>query len=228
MTDGDDNLLPLSALQHLLYCERQCALIHIEQAWEENRFTAEGRVLHERAHEGPDEHRAGVHITRGLPVRSLVLGLSGQCDVVEFHLRPDAPLPRRLTSIPREAIAAIVPIEYKRGRPKTHLADEVQLCAQALCLEDMLGCPIEVGHLYYGQRHQRSEVRFDANLRAATQEAAARLQALVRSGRTPPPVYDAGKCDDCSLIEVCLPKVGNRRGTAAHWFADSLKRNLED
>ena len=124
----EDQLIPISALQHWLYCPRQCALIHLEQAWEENRFTAEGKVMHARAHDAPDESRPGVRITRGLPVRSLRLGLSGQCDVVEFH-----------------AGGRILPVEYKRGRPKAHRADEVQLCAQALCLEEMLGAVIPGG-----------------------------------------------------------------------------------
>ena len=114
----ESNLLPISALQHLIFCERQCALIHIEQVWSENEFTAEGNILHERTHEGPDESRPGVRITRGLPVRSFELGLSGQCDVVEFHDSGE-----------------IVLVEYKRGKPKSHEADRVQLCAQALCLE---------------------------------------------------------------------------------------------
>ena len=121
----DDQLLPISALQHLLFCPRQCALIHLEQAWAENFLTADGRLLHEKAHDGPDESRAGIRTTRGMSVRSLRLGLSGQCDVVEFH-----------------ADGQVLPVEYKRGKPKSHRADEVQLCAQALCLEEMLASPL--------------------------------------------------------------------------------------
>ncbi len=117
--NDESSLLPISALQHLLFCERQCALIHIEQLWSDNVFTAEGNLLHERTHEGPDESRPGVRITRSLPVRSLELGLSGQCDVVEFHGKT----------------GEVRLVEYKRGKPKAHSADEVQLCAQALCLE---------------------------------------------------------------------------------------------
>jgi CRISPR-associated exonuclease Cas4 len=122
-------LLPISALQHLLYCERQCALIHVEQVWAENQFTAEGQVMHEKAHEGPDEMKAGVRIARGLAVKSEALGLSGQCDVVEFHLVGTRCAARDFS---------VLPIEYKRGKPKAHRADEVQLCAQAMCLEEML------------------------------------------------------------------------------------------
>jgi CRISPR-associated exonuclease Cas4 len=118
----EDQLVPISALQHWQHCPRQCALIHLEQAWAENEFTAEGRVMHENAHEGEDENRHGLRITRGMPVRSLELGLSGQCDVVEFHLD-----------------GSMLPVEYKGGKPKAHHADEVQLCAQVMCFEEMLG-----------------------------------------------------------------------------------------
>ena len=128
MTASEENLLPLSALQHLLFCERQCALIHIEQVWTDNEFTAEGNILHERAHNGPDESRSGVRIARGLPVRSFELGLSGQCDVVEFH--------ERKVGGKIVEVIEVLPVEYKRGKPKAHAADEVQLCAQALCLEE--------------------------------------------------------------------------------------------
>lgn len=228
MTDSDETLLPISALQHLLYCERQCALIHLEQVWEENRLTAEGAILHERAHGGADEHRAGVHITRGLAVRSLALQLTGQCDVVEFHLRRGATPPRGLNPLTTDTLSNVVPVEYKRGRPKSHQADEVQLCAQALCLEEMLGCRIEVGYLYYGQRRQRTEVGFTAALRNVTSDAAARLRALMTSGQTPLPVYNRGKCDDCSLIEACMPKIERRSNRTAHWFADAVNHSLKE
>lgn len=131
-------LLPISALQHLLYCERQCALIHVEQVWAENRFTAEGNVMHEKAHDGPDELKAGVRIVRGLAVKSEVLGLSGQCDVVEFHRSAGVP-PSQGGPLSPLSGELILPVEYKRGKPKAHRADEVQLCAQGLCLEEMFG-----------------------------------------------------------------------------------------
>jgi len=201
-------LLPISALQHLLFCERQCALIHIEQAWAENQFTAEGNVLHERAHDGPDETRPGVRITRGLPVHSVSLGLSGQCDVVEFH--DDTGNGR-----------AIVPVEYKRGKPKSHRADEVQLCAQALCLEEMLGHPVPSGALYYGERRRRTSLPFDEALRAFTRETAARLHSLIEAQRTPPAIKEK-KCEHCSLLPICMPAIfGPKRG-AASWFARQL------
>jgi len=201
----EDQLLPLSALQHWLYCPRQCALIHVEQAWAENRFTAEGRVLHEKAHEGPDETRGEVRVARGMAVRSLELGLSGQCDVVEFH-----------------ADGEILPVEYKRGKPKAHRADEVQVCAQAMCLEEMLGVEIRAGRLFYGQRRRRTEVVLDAALRGLVRDTTAAVHAMRRSGLTPLAEYDARRCDACSLIEICQPKALRfRKGTAA-WFERQL------
>lgn len=200
----EDQLLPISALQHLLFCERQCALIHIEQVWSENEFTSEGNLLHERTHEGPDESRPGVRITRGMPVRSLELGLSGQCDVVEFH-----------------ADGAVLPVEYKRGKPKVHSADEVQLCAQALCLEEMLGRAIERGMLYYGKRRRRTDIIFDWQLRELTRDAARRLHLLIES-RVTPIAQREKKCESCSLLDLCMPDALRLRKGVASWFARQL------
>jgi CRISPR-associated exonuclease Cas4 len=207
MSFPEDQLLPLSALQHLLFCERQCALIHIEQVWAENAFTMEGNVLHERAHDGPDETRPGVRIVRGLPVRSLAFGLSGECDVVEFH-----------------ASGAVLPVEYKRGKSKAHAADEVQLCAQALCLEEMLDRPVEWGALYSGQRRRRTEIVFDEGLRRRTADAARQLHALFASERTPPAVREK-KCDSCSLLPICMPDALRLRRGAAAWFENQLRES---
>jgi CRISPR-associated exonuclease Cas4 len=202
--------LPISALQHLLYCERQCALIHIEQIWVENFFTADGRVMHERAHEGPSESRPGIRVARGLALVSERLGLTGQADVVEFH-----------------ADGRIVPIEYKRGKPKAHRADEVQLCAQALCLEEMHGIVISAGCLFYGKTRRRMDVAFDAELRALTEVLAARLHELIASRITPPPVFESKKCSACSLIEVCVPRL-SKRPQAGRWFERNLVASLLD
>jgi CRISPR-associated exonuclease Cas4 len=204
------NLLPVSALQHLLFCERQCALIHIEQIWADNQFTAEGNVLHERTHEGPDESRPGVRITRGLPVRSLELGLSGQCDVVEFH----------------ELSGEVLLVEYKRGKPKAHAADEVQLCAQALCLEEMLRRRVENGALFYGQRRRRTDVLFDEELRALTRNSALRLHALITARVTPTALREK-KCESCSLLHLCLPDALRFRRGAAAWFERQLHESVE-
>jgi CRISPR-associated exonuclease Cas4 len=207
---SEDQLLPLSALQHFLFCERQCALIHIEQVWADNLFTSEGNLLHERTHEGADESRPGVRITRGMPVRSFELGLSGQCDVVEFHANRD-----------------VLPVEYKRGKPKAHAADEVQLCAQALCLEEMLGIQIERGMLYYGKRRRRTDVVFHSALRELTRDTARRLRALIDSRQTPTAQREK-KCESCSLLEICMPDAMRFRRTVASWFAAQLHDKLVD
>jgi CRISPR-associated exonuclease Cas4 len=200
------DFIGISALQHWLYCPRQCALIHLEQLWAENRFTAEGQVLHRRAHEGPSETRPGIRITRSLPVRSPTLGLSGLCDVVEFHQN-----------------GSIVPVEYKRGKPKLHRADEVQLCAQALCLEEMLSTELSHGYLFYGQRKRRTEVPFDAPLRALVIRLARELHQLFSDRHTPPAVYESHKCDACSLIHLCQPHAFDRKRGAAAWFEKQLQ-----
>ncbi len=197
-------MLPLSALQHLLFCERQCALIHLEQAWAENRFTVEGNLLHEKAHDGPDESRPGVRITRGLPLRSERLQLSGQADIVEFH---------------REG--TIIPVEYKRGKPKANDSDRVQLCAQALCLEEMFETSIGEGFLFYGKRQRRTTVAFDHDLRHATEAAAARLHELIASRLTPPAVREK-KCESCSLERICLPHAMRFKTGTAKWFERQL------
>jgi CRISPR-associated exonuclease Cas4 len=184
---SEEQLLPISALQHLAFCERQWALIHLEQQWSENRLTAEGRKLHERSDHGEDETRNGVRITRGMLLRSLRLGLTGKADVVEF--RGEQPFP----------------IEYKRGRPKPGRYDEVQLCAQALCLEEMLGVAVPEGAIFYGQPRRRSIVAFDPELRAETERLAARLHFLSGEKITPRARYEK-KCDSCSLYSICLPK----------------------
>ena len=219
---SEDDLLPISALQHLLFCERQCALIHIEQVWEENRLTAEGRVLHERVHERENETRRDVRIARALRLRSLALGLIGQADVVEFHqdlkseisnLKSDPKVPQA----PRP-----FPVEYKRGRPKSNRCDEVQLCAQALCLEEMLGTEVTAGALFYGVTHRRHDVAFDGELRALTSRTAERLHVLIESGVTPPAEYSA-KCEQCSLKDSCLPATITPRRSAV----DYLRRVID-
>lgn len=210
MNYTEDDLLPLSALQHLVFCERQCALIHIEQAWDENRFTAEGRVMHERVHEAGEESRGEVKTARDLSLRSLRLGLVGKADVVEFH---------------REAggIWRPFPVEHKRGKPKPDESDMVQLCAQALCLEEMLGVRVDSGAIFYGRTRRRLEVDFDGSLRGQTEKTAARLHELIESGVTPKPDYTK-KCKSCSLVDLCLPQAIRKRVSVAGY----LDRMLEE
>lgn len=205
---SEDDLLPLSALQHLLFCERQCALIHIEQVWAENLFTAEGRILHERADSGERQSRNAVRIETAVPLRSLRLGLSGKADVVEYHRDG-------------EGNWQPFPVEYKRGKPKAANWDQVQLCAQAICLEEMLHCTVLEGALFYGKNRRRQEVSFDETLRRETAEAAARLHELIRSGVTPPARYEK-KCDSCSLVQFCLPKVAGRGKSVGRYLAREL------
>lgn len=208
---SDDDLVPISALQHFAFCERQCALIHIERQWAENRLTAEGRVLHQRTHDGEAEFRDGVLTARGLALCSRRLGLIGQADVVEFHQLsgpPGAVLPGRA------GFWQPFPVEYKRGRPKPNRCDEIQLCAQALCLEEMLGVSISRGALFYGQPRRRKEVELADSLRASTVQTAASVHALLDKRITPPPVNDA-RCPSCSLIDACLPGPSSRKRVLA-------------
>jgi CRISPR-associated exonuclease Cas4 len=185
--------IPLSALQHAVYCLRQAALIHIERAWADNRFTAEGHVLHAVADKGGSRKARGVRRVMSLPVASKRLGIAGTADLVEFH--PGA-----------GGTEVAYPVEYKRGKPKLHRADEVQLCAQALCLEEMTGQPVPEGALFYGETKRRVGVPFDTELRKLTEDTALAFGALVAEGRTPPPVWRASRCRACSLIELCRPK----------------------
>jgi CRISPR-associated exonuclease Cas4 len=213
----EDDLLPISGLQHLQFCERQWGLIHIEQQWEENRLTADGRILHERVHEAGSEARPGVVIARGLHLRSLGLGLTGQADVVEFHGSDEGVV------LPgRKGWWRPFPIEYKRGKPKSDSCDEVQLCAQMLCLEEMFDTVIESGALFYGMNRRRTEVRFDAALRKGTEELAGRMHQLYSIRVTPPAVYGK-KCEKCSLYDRCLPRTLSKRTVVARYMANALK-----
>jgi CRISPR-associated exonuclease Cas4 len=215
----DDDLLPISALAHLFFCERRAALIHIEGLWDENRFTAEGRNLHERAHEPALESRGDVRIARGLRLRSLRLGLTGKADVVEFRRLAEAGAAAGGESSGLPAGAALpstqgswqpFPVEYKRGRLRREEGYEVQLCAQALCLEEMLGVAVPVGAVFYGQPRKRLEVVFSEELRRETETAAARLHELTRAGKTPVARYEK-KCESCSLLSLCMPKTTGGR-----------------
>lgn len=188
----EENLIMISALQHYAFCPRQCALIHIEQVWSENLLTAEGRLMHEKVHEEGDESRGDVRIARGVPLRSLRLGIVGMADVVEFHRAA-------------KDVWQPFPVEYKRGKPKLDHCDAVQLCAQAICLEEMLGLSIPEGALFYGKTRRRADVVFDDALRYETEEVARKTRELIESGVTPPPDY-AKRCESCSLINECLPK----------------------
>lgn len=201
----EDALVPVSALQHYLFCARQCALIHVERIWAEDGATAEGRILHERVDGGKPDRRRGVRTVRGIALRSFVHGLAGKADAVEFAGEDSSPYP----------------VEYKRGRPKAHRADEVQLCAQALCLEEMFGHPIAEGALFYAQTKKRMIVAFDAELRALTMRIATEVQAMIAENRTPAPRAMPG-CKRCSLAEQCRPKRLEKPPAVQCWLAGQL------
>lgn len=188
--EDDDDLIPLSALQHWLVCPRQCALIHLERVWIDNQATAEGNLLHARVDQGGAESRGNIRKAWALPLRSTRLGLTGKADLVEFHVAANG------TETP-------YPVENKRGREKIDDRDRVQLCAQALCLEEMLGDPVPGGALYYYTSRKRVAVEFDAALRHRTEEAAHSVRAMFAAARTPLPV-DCAACKGCSLADLCL------------------------
>lgn len=195
--EAPDDALPLSGLQHLAFCPRQWALIHLEQAWAENRLTAEGRLLHEKADLPGQSRRHDLRTVRGLPLSSRRLGLTGRADVVEFRPEP-------------------FPVEYKRGRRKPDDCDLVQLCAQALCLEEMLCQPVPRGAIFYGDPRRRLEVEFSPQLRARTGSLAAEMHRLYRTRETPP--AQPGKyCQNCSLLNICLPNATAESTIRSRW-----------
>jgi CRISPR-associated exonuclease Cas4 len=219
---NESDLLPLSALQHLIFCPRQCALIHVEQQWKENALTLEGQYLHQRADEtGPRrEIRGELVIVRGLALRSLKLGLSGRADVVELRRverrKPGAALP----GLPGRWLP--FPVDYKRGRPKPDAADEVQLCAQAICLEEALSVEVPGGALFYGQKRRRHAVEFGKELRGLTVETAERLHELFRRQVTPPAVREP-RCERCSLLNICVPDAASRRDRVEQYIEDAIR-----
>jgi len=218
----EEELVLLSGLQHLEFCERQWALIHLEQVWAENQQTAEGRVMHERADEGEGERRGEVVTARGVALRSLRLGLSGRADVVEFHRVEGGEAAPGVELAGRAGRWRPYPVEYKRGRPKKGDCDRVQLCAQGMCLEEMLGTRVAGGALYYGSIRRRAEVEFGEELRGRVEELSRRMHELYRKGETPGPVYGAW-CERCSLVEVCLPRALERPKSARAYLEKALR-----
>lgn len=198
---SDDDLLLLSGIQHFAFCRRQWALIHVEGQWAENMRTVKGEIIHDRAH---DEHlkesRPDCLVTRGLRVSSYTLGVVGKCDVVEFHRVANG-----VVLHGRDGYWQPYPIEYKKGKPKDYPADELQLCAQAMCLEEMLCCHIPEGALYYHDIHRRVPVAFDQERRLSVQQMLAEMHQYMENGYTPrvkPKIH----CNACSLKPICLPK----------------------
>ena len=202
MSIPEEDWLQLSGLQHFAFCRRQWALIHIENQWAENYRTIDGKLMHENAHDqGFRESRGDVLIVRGLAIHSSQLGVSGQCDIVEFHRDPGG-----ITLRDRVGLWQPYPVEYKRGRPKNGQADELQLCAQAMCLEEMLCCSISEGALYYGETRHRLTIQFSPDLRAQVQSSIAQMHDLYRKRYTPK-VKPSKGCNACSLKDLCVPKL---------------------
>ena len=211
---ADADLIPLSALQHLLFCQRQCALIHLEQLWAENSLTLQGQHMHKKAHEAHTEQRGqgDVRISRGISLCSYRHGLIGKADVVEFHKLADGDDSRHQTGAQltdKPGRWRPLPIEYKRGKPKRDDSDRVQLCAQALCLEEMLDVDVPVGAIFYGKTRRRLDVPFDEQMRSITLTTIDRLHQLFASGRTPVAKREP-KCDRCSLLALCMPDAAGR------------------
>ena len=209
MNYDEDDLIMISALQHYVFCPRQCALIHIEQVWSESGLTAEGRIMHEKVHEEGESRAVACGLRDGFPLRSLRLGLIGKADVVEFRKAG-------------KGLWQPFPVEYKRGKPKPDHCDAVQLCAQAMCLEEMLSVAVPQGALFYGKTRRRADVVFDERLRRETEETAQKARDLIAAGVTPPPVY-AKRCESCSLIGDCMPRKMEKRPSVKRYLARMTK-----
>ncbi|WP_068088961.1 CRISPR-associated protein Cas4 [Polycladidibacter stylochi] len=197
--------IAISALQHWQFCPRQYGLIHLDQIWEENRFTAEGRLLHENVDQRSSENRSGLRLLRSVELTSARYGLYGVADMVELH----GGLP--------------FPVEYKRGKPKAHRADEVQLCAQALCLEEQFGCNLPEGALYYGKTRRRMTVMLDVELRNLTLATIEDIRNCRKHGVVPPPHYEKQRCDNCSLLQQCLPRVLSKKRNIKAWLKAQIQ-----
>jgi CRISPR-associated exonuclease Cas4 len=213
-----DELLPLSGIQHFLFCRRQWALIHVERQWEDNVLTVEGKLLHQRV-DDPffTEMRSGVLIARAVPVASYRLGLSGVCDVVEFTESPQG------VKLPgREGLYLPAPVEYKRGKPKTDPCDAAQLCAQAICLEEMLAVSIPSGYLYYGEIRHRVEIELTAELRSLVSEMSIEMHAYFQRGYTPR-VKLSKACRSCSLADICLPELQEKIVAASQYIRQQIE-----
>ncbi|MHB1633378.1 MAG: CRISPR-associated protein Cas4 [Acidithiobacillus sp.] len=201
--EATEDPVPLSALQHWIYCPRQCGLIHLEQQFEDNVHTARGQAVHHLVDTPGYEVKRGVRVERALPLWSDRFGLIGKADLVEFH--PDG---------------RIYPVEFKHGRKRGRIHDDIQLAAQAMCLEDMLGRPVPQGAIYHASSHRRREVDITEDLRALVRETADAIRAMLASGILPPPVNDA-RCRECSLREICQPEL-----LAQQTQMDRLKQHL--
>ncbi|MCD6121149.1 MAG: CRISPR-associated protein Cas4 [Spirochaetales bacterium] len=208
----EDNLILISAIQHYRFCPRQCALIHTEKIWQENQYTAEGLLLHSKAHSLQKETRQKIIFQYSLPVRSLEFGIIGKCDLVEFHYEDNR----------HKQLVNAVPVEYKRGRAKKSDYDALQLYAQTLCLEEMLGIQISYGYLFYHKVKRRLKINFNEDVRKETLETIAAVRDLLNSNTVPKAVYSAS-CKRCSLYSQCKPEIFSKE----HRIDNYIKKNIE-
>jgi len=199
----DERLIPLAALQHYAFCPRQCALIHNEQVWAENWLTAQGQLLHQKVDSGEPTTRKGIRYERSVWVNAPTLGLTGKMDLVEYEIDTER----------------CFPVEYKRGKAKTDNWDRIQVCAQALCLEEMLNTTVDHGSLWYWQTRHREPVVIDQRLRDETLVVINQVKAIFSSGKTPKSIYEK-KCKACSLVDICNPKITSQDGSRA--YVDAL------
>ena len=214
---SEDELVPISALSHACYCERRYTLIHLEQVWEENRFTAEGRVLHERVDAEHHESRRLFKQEYGMAVRSLQWGLIGKCDLVELWYNKDG------------STEKVSPVEFKRGRKKADDTDRVQLCAQVLCLEEMFNITIESGQFYYLQEHRRTNEFINIPLKEKTIALIERIMEIRKTGKTAAARYEKRKCDNCSMVDSCMPKsVGTGHKQVDRFIKTQLRLSEKD
>lgn len=218
----EEDFLQLSGIQHFAFCRRQWALAYIELQWQENVRTVEGRLLHEKAHD-PDrrEKRGDLIIVRAMPVHSRELGISGECDVVEFHKSEDG-----ITVFGREGKYTVIPVEYKRGKPKESEMDALQVAAQALCLEEMLCCDIPYGFIYYGEIRHREKVEFTDVLRQKVKDMFAEMHRYYDQRYTPK-AKRTKSCNACSLKDICLPML-DKKSSVKKYLDDKMKEAESD
>lgn len=220
MSRYNDDYLPLSGIQHFAFCPRQWALIHVENQWRENLRTIQGKQLHERV-DNPDffESRGDVLITRSVPLSSNELGFYGVADMIEFHAVATGGVGLK----GRMGRWQPIPIEYKRGKPKKDNVDEVQLCAQAICLEEMLGIRIQYGYVFYGEIRRRTKVMLDVTLRETVKETARQMHILYDQNITPAPTAERN-CKSCSMVDICLPSLRAKQTGVGNYIAKHLGR----
>lgn len=221
----EDEMVMISALQHYLFCPRQCALIHLEQQWQENFLTAAGQMMHERVDRRESSTRRNVHYATGLRIFSREYSLVGIADMVEFH-QTDHEYDEncKRIAVPLKGLPLFwkpFPVEYKRGSPKKNEMDQIQLCAQAICIEEMMKIVIPEGALFYGQTHHRESVVFSESLRNYVMEISKNIHDLYRTGEVPPPLYTKS-CQACSLVDLCMPK----QKSAGQWLQSQIEDSL--